>query len=764
MKKITFIFSILLASCHLFAQNLVTNGDFEANASTYTVVESSVNVLKRVTDFYDGTTQTTNPTLTASDAVATGQWVKRALNDAVAEGVIVTTTGAAHAGTSCLNLKVATSNNAAYTNSLALLAVQKVSGLSNSKRYLVTFWAKQDGTASNNCGGVNIVLGDNVVKSTTNPLMLGVILTGSTTWTQYTAVLDLPKYIISNPTADFSTAEFGFAITTKVTTAYSGVLIDDVEMTELTTPTIAYVKPTATGTGDGSSWENASADIQAAINSITYGEVRVAAGTYTPTATITLKDGVNLVGAYAADGSGTRDLWNNKTILDGAGNKQIIMNSNSANPFKYETKVDGFILQNGYTASGNGSAASLSLGVVLENCIIRNNIGVTGTNSGAAVFFGRNVAISGSGYSKSFQATGALINCIIINNSSAVGAGAVHVGSSSLCSIINCVIANNTCSDATGAGGIYLGNSAHWTHVQNCILYNNVAATATYNNMRSYNNTALYAILNNWFGDSTLPFAPTTDTRSICGNNLTNASPNSTPGFEQPTSFQGATTDPQKLAEFETCNWRLKSTSTLIGLANSTQVVRFPYENLSAILTSGIGRSISDISTDVMGGNRIANSTIDLGAYEYNPVVVTAASGDETKGSVSGGRTVSKGTSVTLTATPASGQRFIKWNDGTSDVSTAAVYTFIPTTDVTVTATFDLETSINPLSTDNFLTVNGRVLTKLNNSCIDVYNIAGTLVQKADKNTTTITLPRAGVYVIKVTDNDRTMKFKLMVY
>uniref|UniRef100_UPI0037C0A5A9 hypothetical protein n=1 Tax=Arenimonas sp. TaxID=1872635 RepID=UPI0037C0A5A9 len=81
---------------------------------------------------------------------------------------------------------------------------------------------------------------------------------------------------------------------------------------------IRYVKPTATGSGDGSSWANASANLQAMINaSAANDEVWVAAGTYRPTQdpfgnsspadprdrTFYLKDGVKLYGGFAATGT-----------------------------------------------------------------------------------------------------------------------------------------------------------------------------------------------------------------------------------------------------------------------------------------------------------------------------------------------------------------------------------------------------------------------------------------------------------------------------
>ena len=64
---------------------------------------------------------------------------------------------------------------------------------------------------------------------------------------------------------------------------------------------------------------------------------------------------------------------------------------------------------------------------------------------------------------------------------------------------------------------------------------------------------------------------------------------------------------------------------------------------------------------------------------------ITATSANTSMGSVSGGGTYEEGKTVTLTATPKSGYRFVKWSDGT----TANPYTFKATKNVTLTATFE---------------------------------------------------------------------------
>ena len=64
---------------------------------------------------------------------------------------------------------------------------------------------------------------------------------------------------------------------------------------------------------------------------------------------------------------------------------------------------------------------------------------------------------------------------------------------------------------------------------------------------------------------------------------------------------------------------------------------------------------------------------------------ITATSADATMGTVTGGGTYEEGKTVTLTATPKSGYRFVKWSDG----STANPYTFKATKNVTLTARFE---------------------------------------------------------------------------
>lgn len=98
--------------------------------------------------------------------------------------------------------------------------------------------------------------------------------------------------------------------------------------------TIRYVKPVASGSGNGSSWANASSDLQVMIDaSAANDEVWVAAGTYKPAAYPTgssggtssrdyaflLKDGVKVYGGFAGTETllAQRNYTTNPTTLSG---------------------------------------------------------------------------------------------------------------------------------------------------------------------------------------------------------------------------------------------------------------------------------------------------------------------------------------------------------------------------------------------------------------------------------------------------------------
>jgi hypothetical protein len=458
-----------------------------------------------------------------------------------------------------------------------------------------------------------------------------------------------------------------------------------------------YLKVTATGTGTGLSWANAAgnADIQTMIDAVAAdankGTVYFAAGTYTPSASIIIKDGVNMTGGYSADGS-TRDLSQYQTILDGAANKRILLASEKtlanggANTFTKITTIDGLILQRG--SSSYGSAAFITYGVVLQNCIIRNN---NGSDYGAAVMVKRTLNLSSP--TTGWNMGCALINCIIINNSSSSYAAGVWIDQDAHFSMINCIIANNKSTDATnGIGGLYVGGNIRFSRMTNNIFYNNTSAVTATNRNNFYSATTNFAaVYANYFSDTTIPVgfdATLTSASPSHGNKTSNDI--STPDFVLPTSFQGYTAVAGNITEINNSNWRLKSTSGLINIgSNPTTRGDMPYPYSTMASFGSTNKLYSSITTDIMGSNRIISTYPEMGAYEYNPITITAATADAGMGSASGTTTVSKGSNVTLTATPTNGAyTFVNWTNGATVLSTNASYTFAATSTLTATANF----------------------------------------------------------------------------
>jgi predicted outer membrane repeat protein len=129
--------------------------------------------------------------------------------------------------------------------------------------------------------------------------------------------------------------------------------------------TIRYVRPVEQGTGDGLSWDNASADISAMLAVSGIGdEVWIAAGTYVPGygtsryESFVLPSGVKLYGGFAGNemSLNERDTEINITILSGDIGKEDSLYDNTKHIItidnNFNNTVDGFKIQNAY-CTGN---------------------------------------------------------------------------------------------------------------------------------------------------------------------------------------------------------------------------------------------------------------------------------------------------------------------------------------------------------------------------------------------------------------------------
>lgn len=276
------------------------------------------------------------------------------------------------------------------------------------------------------------------------------------------------------------------------------------EFQPVATGRIRYVKQG--GTGDGSSWDNASGDLQKMIDELAVsnqpGEVWVAAGTYAPqsqlisgtaySASFRMRDGISVYGGFAGTETSKQERakgtmpWNftNETILEGAyydhanlqwNNNKWTLTSDSRHvvwfapmaneaAFSRVTTLDGVTIQGGYAQGGTGVddfKTDRGAGVYMDganayltNCVVKENY-ATGNGGGVYLKDGR------------------VQTSLIYNNNADADGGAVYVDNTGL--VHRSMLANNS---AHNGAGVYLHNEADNDHpeyliLSTCVVSNN---------------------------------------------------------------------------------------------------------------------------------------------------------------------------------------------------------------------------------------------------------------------------------------------------
>lgn len=239
---------------------------------------------------------------------------------------------------------------------------------------------------------------------------------------------------------------------------------------------IIYVKASATGNNDGSSWGDAFTDLQdalAAANSLNQKvNIYVAQGTYYPTSgndrsiSFTLPANVNLEGGFKGDevGEFIRGFWETfPTILSGnIGNKD----SQADNSYHVLTAIDlsdriainGFIIKDGY-ADGSGSNRH-GAGIYVKN------ISTTSFNSSInSCLFTQNIAANGDGGGLYIENANFNIGFQTYANNEARGdGGAICIrGASSIANIGTCDFIENTSRQEEGGAIAAFGQELNIT-------------------------------------------------------------------------------------------------------------------------------------------------------------------------------------------------------------------------------------------------------------------------------------------------------------
>lgn len=263
---------------------------------------------------------------------------------------------------------------------------------------------------------------------------------------------------------------------------------------------IKYVKPISTGTGDGSSWANASSNLQAMIQaSPSGGQVWVKSGTYFPTTkpynglspistsdsrdvTFHIKDNVSLFGGF--NGTETsinqRNISLNETILSGdigiigdsTDNAYHVVMLVRTGLATQDGVLDGFTIKNG-NANGTGSVSTIlypslrdfgggvytsgALGTI-KNCKI-NSCG--GTNGGAVYSAESNLNFD---------------YCNVFENHSNSKGGGIHVSDYPGSNILNVKHSNFYNNQSLNKGGAIYMKYGTLT-IDSCTFYGNISSS-----------------------------------------------------------------------------------------------------------------------------------------------------------------------------------------------------------------------------------------------------------------------------------------------
>ena len=397
-----------------------------------------------------------------------------------------------------------------------------------------------------------------------------------------------------------------------------------------------YVNASATGIGNGLNWANAYTNAnEAFINAVTNDEIWIAAGTYTPHATdrnisfIVNKENLKIYGGFVGGETtlSQRDFRVNVTILSGdllgndSGASTLFDNSyNVLYVVDNGTNIDGITISDGNANGGsnNGSGAGIFKvrpvnSLTVKNCIIKNNY-----------------ANYAAGIAAEYQSVGGTLdieNCVFDNNTgrfgSALYAQTRNTGAFAF-NVSNSLFSNNEAKDIIGTGNGYAASAGFFQtnssgSVANVKLINNTYVnnndigthTAMSNSTRctigasEASGTLNLEVSNCIFNSNTITGGAIAN--AITGLNGTLA-PNTTvinsideDGFSKLNSANLTGTSTANPLFTSATDFTLQTGSPAIDAANNAKVIG---------------------TTDLLGNQRIFNTTVDMGAYEFGSSVL----------------------------------------------------------------------------------------------------------------------------------------------
>jgi hypothetical protein len=389
----------------------------------------------------------------------------------------------------------------------------------------------------------------------------------------------------------------------------------DLKLRKIYDGPVVFVKPSAAGDGSGSSWANASNDIQAMIDiSADYPgitEIWAAAGAYTPAhvppsadtttdrdRTFWLKAGIKLYGGFAGTETllSQRNWTSNLTILSGdfdgddGGNALDGFTGMGENAYHVVLGVnipdDGETVLDGFTISG-GNAGTLNSTITVDGKTINRWFGGGMSNSSSSPVL-TNVTISGNqadvgGGMCNYYSSPVLTSVTISGNQAGSGGGMSNDHSSPV--LTNVTISGNQANHSIG-GGMY--NYSSSPQIRNSIIWGNGTSNVYNNAISTPASTPSYTY--------SLVEGLNPSGAEDGGGNLNGTVAGNNPLFVDPRLPASA---PSTEGDY-----RLQAGSPVIDAGSNS------------FYTAGQDPDLSAITTDRDGNGRFNGAAVDMGAYE----------------------------------------------------------------------------------------------------------------------------------------------------
>lgn len=449
-----------------------------------------------------------------------------------------------------------------------------------------------------------------------------------------------------------------------------------------------FVDVNATGTNDGSSWTNAYTDLGNALSSNSNSKFWIKEGTYIPNGNarnsrFIVTQNQKLYGGFVGTEltESQRDLNANPSILSGDinGNDDGVISFNNASKSDNATNVltisGNNTLLDGLTISGgnaNGSTAEFNQGaaiisntnvenILLVNCVITDNT----SNTGGTI----KVVDSGINTDITFK------NSVFKNNLARLGSvlySRPSNGKTITFKSLSSLYFNNQIKDLSGGNGeasvIWLRNDAGGSYdakIINSTFVNNISEGSNgvsldepVISVGSTNNNLVITVFNTIFWNNTNKAGDVTKALGTLNSNPTTS-----------TAVIRNCLDSDNFSNI-TNKQNIVTTNPNFIDANSN----FKLTGISPAVDAGNNQYLSsDMVTDLNNTDRVLNTTVDIGAFEFDATAIvnrnltlTATNGTISTNPNSTNGVYADGTAVVLTAIPDAGFQFDGWSGDAS--------------------------------------------------------------------------------------------------